>query len=143
MMSAEKRNLVIAASFGRSGLFLAMLAMWLDLWTMRVWHTWVALAMASFAFFWTGRHIIRMASGATRRGITNQHVLPTAGTLGGYIGGCWVRPSVLRLWVLKGVPAVDFHRVVTFLTTDHLLSAYVSMFVRTRASQSVRKLLDL
>jgi heavy metal translocating P-type ATPase len=143
VMRQEKRNLLTAASFALA-VFAAMALMWLDLWTMRVWHVWTALVAASFVFFWTGRHIIRMAWGAARRGITNQHVLLTAGALGGYIGGLLGTPwPAVGWWGLEGFPAFDFYGVVIFLTTYHLLSGYVSLFVRTRASQSVRKLLEL
>ena len=142
-MARERRNLVVAAAFSAVS-FAAMAAMWLDLWTMRVWHTWAAFAMASFVFFWTGRHIIRMAWGAARRRIANQHVLLTAGALGGYVAGVLGTPvPAWGWWGLEGFPPVDFFGVVMFLTTYHLLSGYVSLWVRARASQSVRKLLEL
>ncbi|NIR46655.1 MAG: heavy metal translocating P-type ATPase [Gemmatimonadetes bacterium] len=142
-MAREKRNLLVASVFAGIS-FAGMLAMWLDLWAMRVWHTWLALGMASFVLFWTGRHILKMAWGAARRGIANQHVLLTAGALGGYLAGLLGTPVPARgWWGLEGFPAVDFYGVVMFLTTYHLLSGYVSLWVRTRASQSVRRLLEL
>lgn len=143
LMVREKRNLATAAAFALV-VFLGMAAMWLDLWMMRVWHAWAALVAASFVFFWTGRRIIRMAWGSARRGITNQHVLLTAGALGGYMAGLLGTPiPAIGWWGIRGFPAVDFYGVVIFLTTYHLLSGYVALLVRTRASQSVRKLLDL
>ncbi|NIR43527.1 MAG: cation-transporting P-type ATPase, partial [Gammaproteobacteria bacterium] len=139
----EKRRLYAASAFALAA-FTAMLLMWSDLWTMRVWHTWAAGAAASVVFFWLGRHIIRMAWGAARRGITNQHVLLTAGALAGYLGGLLGTPwPAAGWWGLRGFPAFDFFGVVTFLTTYHLLSGYVSLYVRTRASESVRRLLEL
>ncbi|MBI4410795.1 MAG: heavy metal translocating P-type ATPase [Gemmatimonadetes bacterium] len=142
-MAKEKRNLLTAAAFAVATV-LVMGAMGLDLFLMRVWHVWLALAAASFVFFWTGRHILRMAWGAARRGITNQHVLLTAGALGGYSAGLLGTPWPAIGWDgLAGFPAFDFFGVVMFLTTYHLLSGYVSLYVRTRASQSVRKLLEL
>lgn len=139
----EKRRLLGAAAFA-VGVFVAMLFMWLDLWTMRVWHVWAAWAAATGVFFGLGRHIIRMAWGAARRGIANQHVLLVAGAIGGYLGGLLGTPwPAVGWWGLRGFPAFDFFGVVIFLTTYHLLSAYVSLLVRTRASESVRNLLEL
>ena len=44
---------------------------------------------------------------------------------------------------LAGFPAMDFFGVVVFLTAYHLLSGVVSLHVRTKASASVRKLLEM
>jgi heavy metal translocating P-type ATPase len=140
----RERNALFAAAFFAISLFLVMSAMWLGLLEMRDWHIWAAWAAATFVFAWLGRHILAMAWGAARRGITNQHVLLTAGAIGGYIGGVLGAPLPFLDWYgLVGFPALDFFGVVVFLTTYHLLSGYVSLLVRTRASQSVRKLLDL
>ena len=142
-MEEEKKNLFTAAFFAVT-IILGMALMWLGLVPMRPWYRWLAWGVASFVFFWTGRHILRMAWGAARRGITNQHVLLTAGALGGYIAGILGTPILAIGWSgLAGFPAVDFFAVTVFLTTYHLLSGYVSLLVRTRASESVRKLLDL
>ena len=139
----EKRRLYGAAVFALA-VFAVMVLMWLGVWRMRVWHVWAAWGGASFVFFWLGRHILRMAWGAARRGITNQHVLLTAGALGGYVAGLLGTPwPAAGWWGLRGFPAFDFFGVVIFLTTYHLLSGYVSLFVRTRASESVRRLLEL
>ncbi|HUG40672.1 MAG TPA: heavy metal translocating P-type ATPase [Longimicrobiales bacterium] len=143
IMRQERRNLFVAASFA-TVLVLAMAAMWLDLWQMRPWHIYTAFVVATYVFFWTGRHILRMAWGAARRGIANQHVLLTAGALAGYIGGLLGSPIPFTGWNgFYGFPAVDFYGVVVFLTTYHLLSGFVSLKVRTRASRSVRKLLGM
>lgn len=143
IMRHERNNLFVAAFFAIV-LFLAMSAMWLDLWEMQPWHIYTAFVVATYVFFWTGRHILRMAWGAARRGITNQHVLLTAGAIAGYIGGILGSPLPFTNWNgFYGFPPVDFYGVVVFLTTYHLLSGYVSLQVRTRASQSVRKLLDM
>jgi Cu+-exporting ATPase len=143
IMRHERNNLLVAGSFALA-LFLTMVAMWLGFLEMRNWHIWTAWAVATFVFFWTGRHILRMAWGAARRGITNQHVLLTAGAIGGYIGGLLGAPIPFTRWNgAYGFPSLDFFGVVVFLTAYHLLSGYVSLKVRTRASQSVRKLLDM
>lgn len=142
-MERERRRLAVAAAFA-VGAFAAMLAMWLGWILPRVWHAWGAWGAASLVLFGAGRHILSMARGAARRGIANQHVLLSAGALGGYAAGLAGTPvPALGWWGLRGFPAFDFFGVVIFLTTYHLLSGYVSLLVRTRASESVRKLLDL
>ena len=143
IMRHERNNLVTAAFFAIS-LFLMMAGMWLDLWQMQTWHIYAAFMVATYVFFWVGRHILRMAWGAARRGITNQHVLLTAGAIAGYIGGILGAPVPFTDWNgFYGFPSVDFFGVVVFLTAYHLLSGFVSLKVRTRASQTVRKLLDM
>lgn len=143
LMRHERNNLFTAASVALA-MFFAMVLMWTDLLEVETWIIWTAWAAATYVFFWVGRHILRMAWGAARRGITNQHVLLTAGAIAGYIGGMLGSPIPFTSWNgFYGFPAVDFYGVVVFLTTYHLLSGYVSLQVRTRASQSVRKLLDM
>jgi heavy metal translocating P-type ATPase len=46
-------------------------------------------------------------------------------------------------YVDDAFPVHDFFAVAVFITTYHLLSGYVSLLVRTRSSQAVRKLLAL
>lgn len=62
-----------------------------------------------------------------------------AGLFGGVLG------LIGRFLEVPGLqfPAADFFAVATFVTTYHILSGYTSLLVRTRASQAVRKLLDL
>jgi cation transport ATPase len=139
----ERNDLISAASFAIL-LFLAMAAMWLKLWQMQDWHAWTSWAIATYVFFWNGRRIIRMAWGAARRFITNQHVLLSVGAIGAYIGGVLGAPVPPLDWYgFVGFPPVDFFGVVVFLTTYHLLSGYISIIVRTRASESVRRLLEM
>ena len=125
-------------------LFAAMVAMWLGWWQMRDWHVWTAWAIATFVFLWNGRRITRMAWGAAKRGNTNQHVLLSVGAIGAYIGGLLGAPMPWFDWYgFVGFPAVDFFGVVVFLTAYHLLSGWVSLIVRTKASESVRRLLSM
>ncbi|WP_435099652.1 heavy metal translocating P-type ATPase [Arhodomonas sp. AD133] len=139
----ERNDLLSAAGFAVV-MFLAMAAMWLDWWLMRDWHVWAAWAIATYVFAWNGRRIARMAWGAAWRGITNQHVLLSVGAIGAYIGGVLGAPLPPLGWYgLVGFPAVDFFGVVVFLTAYHLLSGYVSLVVRTKASESVRRLLEM
>lgn len=142
----ERRELVdlIFAATAAIVLFLGMLAMWFDLWQMENWHVWTAWGIATFVYCWNGRRIIRMAWGAAWRGITNQHVLLSVGAIGAYAGGVLGAPVPFLDWYgFVGFPAVDFFGVVVFLTAYHLLSGFISFKVRTKASQSVRKLLDM
>jgi len=139
----ERNDLIISAAFAIT-MFIAMATMWLGLWQMRDWHAWAAWAASTFVFVYNGRRIIRMAWGAAWRGITNQHVLLSVGAVGAYIGGVLGSPIPFLDWYgFVGFPPVDFFGVVVFLTTYHLLSGYISMLVRTKASESVRKLLDM
>ncbi|GGX86494.1 haloacid dehalogenase [Litchfieldella qijiaojingensis] len=139
----ERNDLISAASLALV-MFAAMVAMWLDLWQMQDWHAWTAWAFATYVFVWNGRRIIRMAWGAARRGITNQHVLLSVGAIGAFIGGLLGAPVPLLGWYgFVGFPPVDFFGVVVFLTTYHLLSGYVALVVRTKASESVRRLLEM
>ena len=125
-------------------LFAAMAAMWLDLWQMRDWHVWTAWGIATFVYSWNGRRIARMAWGAAKRGIMNQHVLLSVGVIGAYIGGLLGAPVPFLDWYgFVGFPAVDYFGVVVFLTAYHLLSGWVSLKVRTKSSESVRRLLDM
>ena len=139
----ERNDLIMSATFAIIMLG-AMASMWLGLWQMREWHAWTAWGVSTFVFCWNGRRIARMAWGAAWRGITNQHVLLSVGAIGAYIGGVLGSPVPFLDWYgFVGFPPVDFFGVVVFLTTYHLLSGYISMLVRARASQSVRKLLDM
>ncbi|MCZ7572226.1 MAG: heavy metal translocating P-type ATPase [Ardenticatenaceae bacterium] len=97
---------------------------------------WVMPTLALSVIFGPGWHILTMAWASLRRGILNQHVLLEFGAFAGLIGGFlgFIHPSF---------PIADFFAVAVFVTTYHLLSGYVSLLVRTRSSQAVRKLLAL
>lgn len=143
-LNRKERNDLISAACFTLVMFFAMAGMWLDLWRMQSWQAWVAWAFATFVFCWNGRRIIHMAWGAARRGITNQHVLLSVGALGAYIGGLLGAPLPFLDWAgFPGFPPIDFFGVVVFLTTYHLLSGYISTLVRSKASQSVRRLLEM
>ncbi len=67
-----------------------------------------------------------------------------SGAIGAYIGGLLGAPMPWFGWYgFVGFPAVDFFGVVVFLTAYHLLSGFVSIIVRTKASESVRQLLSM
>lgn len=133
------RDFLLAATAFTIGALALMALMWMGA-LMRPAPLWLRSAMPALALatiFWPGRHILVMAWASLRRGILNQHVLlefgAWAGVAGGFLG---------LLWPLR-FPSADFFAVAVFITTYHLLSGYVSLRVRTRSSQAVRKLLAL
>ncbi|MEK6711575.1 MAG: heavy metal translocating P-type ATPase, partial [Nitrospinota bacterium] len=114
--------------------FLAMALMWLD--KPHPWTPWAMMALALLTVFGPGLYILRMAIGSARRGILNQHVLMEFAAFAGLAGG------FLGLYYLA-FPSPDFFGVAVFVTSYHVLSGYVSLLVRTKASQAVRRLLSL
>jgi Cu+-exporting ATPase len=95
-------------------------------------------ALALTLVFGVARHILRMAWQALRRGILNQHVLleigAFAGIAGGLIGFALDRPDY---------PAAAFFAVSVMVTTYHVFSEWLSLIVKTRSSQAVKRLLAL
>jgi heavy metal translocating P-type ATPase len=132
-LARERDRLIIAASFTWIS-FVLMLLMWVGrpLPAMR----WLMPALAVGTVFGPGLYILRMALPSIRRGIFNQHVLLEFGAFAGLFGG------VLGFF-RRDFPVPDFFAVAVFITTYHVLSGYASLFVRTRASQAVRKLMEL
>ncbi len=139
----ERRDLLSAAAFAVI-LVVGMIPMWAGLYRPQPWLIWVVWAIATYVFAYNGRRIIHMAWGAAWRRITNQHVLLSVGALGAYVGGLLGTPLPALGWQgLAGFPPVDFFGVVVFITAYHLLSGYVSLMVRKKASESVSRLLDM
>jgi cation transport ATPase len=99
---------------------------------------WLAGALALVLVFGVGGHILRMAFQALRRGILNQHVLleigAFAGIAGGVIGLVLNRPDY---------PTAAFFSVSVMVGTYHIFSEWLSLIVKTRSSQAVKRLLDL
>ena len=99
---------------------------------------WLAGALALSLIFGVGRHIALMAAAALRRGILNQHVLVEfgafAGLAGGVIGLAFDPPNF---------PTTAFFSVAVMVLTYHIFSEWLSLIVKTRSSQAVKKLLDL
>jgi copper ion binding protein len=129
----EADRLIIAASFTWIALDM-MVLMWLrrPFTGMR----WLMPLLAVATVFGPGWYILRMAIPSLRRGILNQHVLLEFGAFAGLIGG-------LLGFFRSDFPMADFFAVGVFITTYHILSGYASLLVRTRASQAVRKLMEL
>lgn len=144
-LRVERRRLMLAAAFtGISAVLMAL--MWFRLVPMAVLQPVTLIGMPMLALatvFGPGLYIFKMAYHSLRRGILNQHVLLELGAFAGLTGG--VLGLLGRVFQLPALqfPAADFFAVATFVTTYHILSGYTSLLVRTRASQAVRKLLDL
>lgn len=99
---------------------------------------WIVGALAVTLVFGVGRHILRMAWQALRRGILNQHVLLEIGAFAGMAGG------VIGLAAdPPGYPTAPFFAVAVMVTTYHIFSEWLSLIVKTRSSQAVKQLLDL
>jgi heavy metal translocating P-type ATPase len=99
---------------------------------------WAAAAFALVATFGVGFHIVHMAYRALRRGILNQHVLVEFGAFAGLAGG------TLGLALnLPNYPTVAFFSVTVMVLSYHIFSEWLSLIVKTRSSQAVKKLLDL
>src|SRR5262245_24121657 len=102
------------------------------------WVPWLAAAMALVVVFGVGAHIGRMAAMSLRRGILNQHVLVEFGAFAGLVGG-----SIGLTLHPAGYPTVAFFAVTVMVLTYHIFSEWLSLIVKTRSSQAVKKLLDL
>ena len=99
---------------------------------------WLAGALALMLVFGVGRHILYMAIQALRRGILNQHVLLEIGAFAGIAGG------VIGLVLDRpGYPTAAFFAVSVMVGTYHIFSEWLSLIVKTRSSQAVKRLLDL
>lgn len=99
---------------------------------------WLVAAMALVLVFGIGRHILLMAGQALRRGILNQHVLLETGAFAGITGGI-----IGLVFSPTGYPTAAFFAVAVMVTTYHIFSEWLSLIVKTRSSQAVKKLLDL
>jgi Cu+-exporting ATPase len=99
---------------------------------------WLTGALALLLVFGVGRHILYMALQALRRGILNQHVLLEIGAFAGIAGG------VIGLILDRpGYPTAPFFAVSVMVGTYHIFSEWLSLIVKTRSSQAVKRLLDL
>ena len=99
---------------------------------------WVVGALAIVLVFGFARHILVMALQAVRRGILNQHVLLEAGAFAGLAGG-----AIGLALDPPGYPTAPFFAVAVMVATYHIFSEWLSLIVKTRSSQAVKRLLDL
>ncbi len=99
---------------------------------------WIAAVLAVVMVAGVAPHILRMAYQSARRGILNQHVLLEVGAFAGITGG------VIGLTgVLPDFPTAEFFAVSVLVATYHIFSEWLSLLVKTRSGQSIKKLLDL
>ena len=98
---------------------------------------WIMLTIALATMFGPGWHIKKMAWHSLKAGILNQHVLLEMGAFSGLIGG------ILGILVYPSFPSADFLAVSTFLTGYHILGEWSSLYVKTKSSRAVEKLLEL
>jgi heavy metal translocating P-type ATPase len=99
---------------------------------------WIVGGLAGVLVFGVGGHILHMAVQAVRRGILNQHVLLEIGAFAGIAGG------VIGLTLHPaGYPTASFFAVSVMVGTYHIFSEWLSLIVKTRSSQAVKRLLDL
>ena len=99
---------------------------------------WIVGALAVGVVFGLARHILVMAWQSLRRGILNQHVMLEAGALAGLTGG------VIGLVAHPpGYPTGGFFGVSVLIVSYHLFSEWLSLLVKTRSSQAVKRLLEL
>jgi len=99
---------------------------------------WLTGALALTVVFGIAPHILRMAYQAARRRILNQHVLLEVGAFAGIAGGL-----IGLARVLPDYPTAPFFAVTVLVANYHIFSEWLSLLVKTRSSQAVRKLLDL
>lgn len=99
---------------------------------------WLVAGLAAVLVIGVARHILLMAIQALRRGILNQHVLLEAGAFAGLAGG-----TIGLVFDLPGYPTAPFFAVAVMVATYHLFSEWLSLIVKTRSSQAVKRLLDL
>jgi heavy metal translocating P-type ATPase len=99
---------------------------------------WLVGALALVLVFGVGGHFLRMAFQSIRRGIFNQHVLLEAGAFAGLAGGV-----IGLITQSPDYPTAPFFAVSVMVVTYHTFSEWLSLIVKTRSSQAVKRLLDL
>jgi heavy metal translocating P-type ATPase len=99
---------------------------------------WAVGTLALILVFGIGHHILRMAVQAIRRGILNQHVLLEVGAFAGIAGGL-----IGLVQQSPTYPTGKFFAVSVMVGTYHIFSEWLSLIVKTRSSQAVKRLLDL
>ena len=99
---------------------------------------WLAGALALGVVLGVAPHILQIAYQSARRGILNQHVLLEVGAFAGIAGG------IIGLTnLLPDYPTAAFFAVSVLVANYHIFSEWLSLLVKTRSGQSIRKLLDL
>ena len=94
--------------------------------------------LAFTVLFVVSLHILKMAFQSLRRGILNQHVLLEVGAFAGIAGGL-----IGLSFPLPNYPTAAFFAVTVLVSNYHIFSEWLALLVKTRSSQSVKKLLEL
>ncbi len=88
--------------------------------------------------FSLARHILVMSIQSIRRGILNQHVMLEAAALAGLVGG-----TIGLVFRPDDYPTGPFFGVSVLVATYHLFSEWLSLLVKTRSSQAIKRVLEL
>ncbi len=99
---------------------------------------WIVGLFAVLVVFGLAHHILHMAYQSIRRGILNQHVLLEFGAFAGLLGG-----TIGLILNPVNYPTAPFFAVSVLIVNYHLFSEWLSLLVKTRSSQAVKRLLDL
>ncbi|MCA1679092.1 MAG: HAD-IC family P-type ATPase, partial [Actinobacteria bacterium] len=99
---------------------------------------WIVGGVAAVVVFGVARHIAAMAWQSLRRGILNQHVMLEAAAFAGLLGG-----TIGLIFNPADYPTGPFFAVSVLVATYHMFSEWLSLLVKTRSSQAVKRLLDL
>jgi Cu+-exporting ATPase len=99
---------------------------------------WVVGGFAVLVVFVVAPHFLWIAFQSIRRGILNQHVLLEFGAFAGLLGG-----SLGLLLRRPDYPTAPFFAVAVLIVNYHTFSEWLSLLVKTRSSQAVKRLLDL
>jgi len=96
--------------------------------------TYFSLAIAAFVLFWVGYPILRKTIMAVRQRVINANVLLSAGAWGSFIVG---------IFSLFNPALPNFLPVAAWLMSLHLFFGYFKLDTRKKASDAVRKLINL
>ena len=99
---------------------------------------WIVGSFAVWMVFGLARHILVMSVQSIRRGILNQHVMLEAAAFAGLVGG-----AIGLVFRPDDYPTAPFFGVSVLVATYHLFSEWLSLLVKTRSSQAIKRLLDL
>ncbi len=90
--------------------------------------------------FWAGRATYRSAWSSVRHGSANMDVLIAMGTLSSLLTG----PAALVTLFVQGHPAIaNYAGVAAMIMAFHLTGRYIEATAKGRASQAIRRLLEL
>lgn len=123
---------------GIIGMCLAIVDLFIDplniLYLTQQYRSWFSLAVATFILLWVGFPILKKTLLAIGQRVINANVLLSAGAWGSYIIG--ILSMINPAWP-------NFLPVAAWLMSLHLFFGYFKLDTRKKASEAVRKLLNL